>query len=116
MDKAWLGQTAHFDEQFDAAQFQSESKDETVRRSGLAWSAGIVFFSSVAFMLFLGWLADLLLGTSPCGMVGGIVLGSVIGFIQFFRITSRIFSSKTPTSEIQTLMSDQHTEEPQRLE
>lgn len=64
---------------------------ETNRKSGLAWSAGIVFFSSIAFTLVLGWFADLLLGSSPWGLVGGIVLGSVIGFIQFFRITSKIF-------------------------
>ena len=37
-------------------------------------------------MLILGWGADLLLGSAPWGIVGGIVLGSLIGFIQFFRI------------------------------
>ena len=68
-----------------------ESMAETVRRSGLAYSAGIAFFASVVFMLVIGWGADLLLGSSPWGIVGGIVLGSVIGFVQFFRITSRIF-------------------------
>ena len=92
--------------------YTPESPDETVRQSGLAWSAGIVFFSSVAFMLFLGWGADLLLGSSPWGLVGGIVLGSVIGFIQFFRISSQIYSSKKPRSDIHTLMSrDEHDEE-----
>ena len=73
-----------------------ETGEETVRQSGLAWSMGIVFFGSVAFMLFLGWLADLLLGSSPWGIVVGVVLGSIIGFIQFFRISSRIFTAKTP--------------------
>ncbi len=68
-----------------------ESFAENARRSGLAWSAGIAFFASVAFMLILGWGADLLFGTSPWGMVGGIVLGSLIGFVQFFRLTSQIF-------------------------
>jgi F0F1-type ATP synthase assembly protein I len=42
-------------------------------------------------MLIIGWGADLLLGSSPWGIVAGIVLGSIIGFVQFFRITSRIF-------------------------
>src|SRR4030095_12325179 len=55
------------------------SSEETARRSGLAFSAGIVFFSSVVFMLFLGWIADWLIGSSPWGLVGGIILGSVIG-------------------------------------
>ena len=78
-------------EEFIISRAEPESMAETVRRSGLAWSAGIAFFAAVAFMLILGWGADVLLGTSPWGIVGGIVLGSIIGFVQFFRITSQIF-------------------------
>ena len=70
---------------------EPETVAENIRRSGLAWSAGVVFFSSVVFMLILGWGADLLLGIEPWGKVGGIVIGALIGFIQFFRITSQIF-------------------------
>ncbi|MBK8812243.1 MAG: AtpZ/AtpI family protein [Acidobacteria bacterium] len=75
------------------APFKEPSKVETIRRSGLAWSAGVVFFGSVVFTLILGWLVDLLLGSSPWGIVGGIVLGSIIGFVNFFRITSQIFKN-----------------------
>jgi len=75
--------------------FQSETKEsstaETFRQTGLAWSAGVVFFGSVIFMMIFGWFADLLLGSTPWGLVGGIILGGIIGFIQFFRITSQIF-------------------------
>ena len=75
--------------------FQSEVKPqsagETIRQSGMAYSAAIVLFGSVVFMMILGWFADLLLGSSPWGIVGGIFLGGIIGFIQFFRITSQIF-------------------------
>lgn len=78
-------------EDFVISQAEPESMAETVRRSGLAYSAGIAFFASVVFMLILGWGADVLLGSSPWGIVGGIVLGSVIGFVQFFRLTSQIF-------------------------
>ncbi len=81
------------------------STAESVRRSGLAWSAGIVFFSSIAFMLFLGWIADLLFGSSPWGLVGGIVLGSIIGFVQFFRISSRIFDPEKNEKEMHPLLS-----------
>jgi len=71
-----------------------ESIAETARKSGLAYGAAITLFGSVVFMLILGWFADLLLGSSPWGIVGGIVLGAVIGFFQFFRITSQIFKNK----------------------
>ena len=85
-------------------EYQAESADETVRRGGLAWSAGIVFFSSIVFMLFIGWGADRLLGSSPWGIVGGIVIGSILGFIQFFRISSQIFNSSKAHSSSRTLM------------
>ena len=68
-----------------------QSMAETIRGSGLAYSAAIVLFGSVVFTMILGWFADLLLGSSPWGIVGGIILGGIIGFIQFFRITSQIF-------------------------
>lgn len=77
--------------QFVTARFEPETSAETVRRSGMAYSAAIALFASVAFMLIVGWGADLLLGSSPWGIVGGIVLGALIGFVQFFRITSQIF-------------------------
>ena len=70
---------------------EPETTAETIIRRGHAYSAGIAFFAAVVFMLILGWGADVLLGTSPWGIVGGIVLGSIIGFVQFFRITSQIF-------------------------
>lgn len=88
---------APFEAKFIPVAYTPQSTEENVRTSGLAWSAGAVFFGSVAFMLLLGWLADLLLGSSPWGIVGGIILGAVIGFLQFFRITSQIFKkSETP--------------------
>ena len=79
------------DEPYAQAPHKPETVAETAGRSGLALSAGIVFFGSVVFMLVLGWGADLLFGSSPWGMVCGIVIGSLIGFIQFFRLSSQIF-------------------------
>jgi F0F1-type ATP synthase assembly protein I len=66
---------------------------QTIRMTGLAWSAGISLFGSIVFMLILGWFADLLFGISPWGIVGGIVFGAVIGFVQFFRINSEILKT-----------------------
>jgi len=82
-----------------------ESTADTIRKSGLAYSAGIAFFASVVFMLVIGWGADLLFGSSPWGIVGGIVLGSIIGFIQFFRITSQIFTPNKKMDSGRTLLS-----------
>ncbi|MEO6589982.1 MAG: AtpZ/AtpI family protein [Pyrinomonadaceae bacterium] len=74
--------------------FKPESTAETIRKSGLAYAAGITLFVSIVFTMGLGWFADLMFGTSPWGIVGGIVLGSIVGFIQFFRITSQILKNK----------------------
>ena len=68
--------------------------DESIRMTGLAWSAGITLFASIVFMMLFGWFADLLFGSSPWGLVGGMVLGSIIGFVQFFRINQEIL--RTP--------------------
>jgi F0F1-type ATP synthase assembly protein I len=82
-----------------------ESIADSVRQSGLAYSAAIAFFASVVFMLIIGWGADLLFGTSPWGMVVGIVIGSIIGFVQFFRINSRIFNPDRKMKNGRTLLS-----------
>ena len=84
----------------------SMSMAETVRKSGLAYSAGIACFASVVFMLVFGGGADLLFGSSPWGIVVGIVLGSVIGFVQFFRINSRIFAPETKSAETTSLFDE----------
>ena len=71
----------------------TETAGESIRRTGLAWSAVTVLGGSVIFMLILGWFFDLVFGSKPWGTVGGIILGAIIGFIQFFRITSQIFKN-----------------------
>lgn len=98
-DEGANGQDDLTDEMFVLSGSPPESMAETMRRSGLAYSAGIAFFASVVFMLIIGWGADLLFGSTPWGIVGGIILGSIIGFIQFFRITSRIFKSGQETAD-----------------
>lgn len=74
--------------------FKPESMADTIRKSGLAYSAALALLGSVVFMLIIGWVLDTFLGTSPWCMVGGIVLGSAIGFYQFFKITSEILKNK----------------------
>jgi ATP synthase protein I len=69
---------------------EPESNAETVRKSGLAYAAAFTLFSTVAVLLGAGYLLDRWLGSSPWGIVGGIVLGSIVGLYQFVRITSQI--------------------------
>ena len=79
------------EEPFILSESEPQTLSESVRQSGLAYSAGIVLFASVAFMLVIGWGADLLFGTAPWGIAAGIILGALIGFVQLFRISSEIF-------------------------
>ncbi len=81
-------------EPFILSTVEPDSLVETARKSGLAWSIGVVFFSAVVSMLILGWGADLLFGSSPWGVVTGIVIGALIGFVQLFRISSQIFKKE----------------------
>lgn len=78
-------------EPFVLSEAPSLSLAETTRAGGLAYSAALALFGAVLFMLLIGWGADLLLGSSPWGIVVGIVVGAAIGFFQFFRITGSIF-------------------------
>lgn len=79
---------------FQNVRFEPETQAETARKSGLAYAAGITLFAAVVFMMVIGWGADLLLGTKPWGIFGGIVLGALVGFVQFFRLTSQIIKNK----------------------
>jgi F0F1-type ATP synthase assembly protein I len=90
--------------------FVPVSPSETIRNSGLAWSAAIVLFASVAFMMLLGWFADLTFGIQPWGIVGGIILGAVIGFVQFFRTTAQILNPPKSDLKKYTLFSTEDDE------
>ena len=65
-------------------------KEETARKSGIAYVAAFTLFISVAVMLGLGWVLDRWLGTAPWLLIAGIVLGSIVGFYQFIRLTSKL--------------------------
>ncbi len=63
---------------------------ETNRKSGLAYAAAFSLFSAVVAGLIAGWLMDRWLGTRPWLLVAGIVLGAVVGFYQFIRVSSKL--------------------------
>lgn len=64
-------------------------QQETTRRSGVAYAAGLTIFFSVLSFMGVGWVLDRWLGTSWL-MVTGIVLGAAVGLYEFVRIISKI--------------------------
>lgn len=67
-----------------------ESQAEANRKSGLAYGAVTVLIGAILIFLAIGWSIDRSLNTSPWGITSGIVLGAIIGFYQFIRISSKI--------------------------
>jgi F0F1-type ATP synthase assembly protein I len=45
---------------------------------------------TVLFLGGIGWLIDDRFGSTPWGLVGGLCLGGVVGFVQFLRSTQRL--------------------------
>ena len=78
------------DEGFFQPPAEAETPGETARKTGLALSAGIMLFGSVVVLMTFGYLAGRFFGSPQTGLIIGIVLGSLIGFFQFFRTTSQI--------------------------
>lgn len=69
---------------------REREEQEANRKSGMAYAAALTLFASVASFCGLGWLADRYFGTAPWLLAGGLVLGSVAGFYQFIRLTSKL--------------------------
>lgn len=63
---------------------------EANRKSGIAYAAALNLFASVVVFCGVGWLLDRWLGTAPWLLVAGVVLGAVVGFYQFVRLTSKL--------------------------
>lgn len=82
------------------------TNEEAVRMTGLAFSAGIVLAGPIVFMLIFGWFADLLIGSSPWGLVGGVVLGSIIGFVQIIRLNTQILRTQKHSPPVSLLELD----------
>ena len=64
---------------------------ETNRKTGIAYAAGLTLFASVAAFCGLGWLVDAWLGTKPWFLIIGIVFGSAAGLFEFVRLSAKTF-------------------------
>jgi F0F1-type ATP synthase assembly protein I len=60
------------------------------QKSGIAYAAGLSVFFSVAALSAVGWALDRWLGMEPWLLIAGVVLGSIVGFYQFIRLTSKL--------------------------
>ena len=69
---------------------QETDNQEANRKSGVAYAAGLSLFFSVISLCGVGWLLDRWLGTKPWLLVAGIVLGAIVGFYQFIKLTSKL--------------------------
>jgi len=69
---------------------RDDDKEETNRKTGLAYAAAFSLFAAVVAGLGLGWLLDRWLGTRPWLLVAGLVLGAAAGFYEFIRATSKL--------------------------
>jgi len=69
---------------------REREEQEANRKSGMAYAAAFTLFASVASFCGLGWLADRYFGTAPWLLAAGLVLGSIAGFYQFIRLTSKL--------------------------
>ena len=67
-----------------------DEKEETNRKTGIAYAAAFSLFASVVSGLIVGWLLDRWLATSPWLLVTGLVLGSAAGFYEFIRSASKL--------------------------
>ena len=68
----------------------AETPGENARKMGLGLAAGAALGGSIVGLGTVGWLIDRAFGSAPKALVGGIILGAVVGFVQFFRLTSQI--------------------------
>jgi F0F1-type ATP synthase assembly protein I len=67
-----------------------ESIGETNRKSGMAYGAVTLLVAAILVFLGIGWLIDRYFQTAPIFLVVGIILGTIIGFYQFYKISSQI--------------------------
>jgi F0F1-type ATP synthase assembly protein I len=68
---------------------QETEQQESTRKAGVAYAAGLTIFLSVLSFMGVGWALDRWLGTHWL-MVAGIIFGAAVGLLQFVRIISRI--------------------------
>ncbi len=59
---------------------------ENVRRSGPAASAGYTLIGALLLLGGIGYAVDAWQGTTPWGLLAGLILGIVVGFYELAKV------------------------------
>ena len=70
-----------------------QSKNSAMQQIAPYLSLGVQLASTVLVCGAVGYWADIKLGSTPVGVLSGVVIGSVVGMIQFFRTVQRLAKS-----------------------
>jgi len=68
----------------------NRDEQDVNRKSAIVYGAITSLVVSIVSFLLVGWALDRWLKTGPWILVGGIILGTIVGFIQFIRGMSRV--------------------------
>ena len=63
-----------------------------IRQLAPYMALGTQLTASIILVGGLGWLVDHYMASDPWGLVIGLILGSVLGFVQFLRSVQRLLS------------------------
>lgn len=77
------------EEGFYQAAKDSKAANETNRKGTLAIGAVYALIGSIVGFIIIGYLLDRVFSTTPWLVVSGVLLGTIIGFYQFIRLSGK---------------------------
>ena len=77
-------------------QFGKKGGQKIFRVLGVVGGFGFLMAATILLGYYVGHFLDQRFGTDPWLMILFLLVGVAFGFIQFFRMTRKLFSSETP--------------------
>lgn len=78
-----------------------QSKTSAMQQAAPYLGLGVQLASTVLVCGAVGYWVDIQLLSSPIGVLTGVVIGSVVGMVQFFRTVQRLSQRKELSDEIE---------------